>query len=235
MTIKTTTARILGLALLAPLALLAGCATSFHALNVEAPPATPASTTRAQAILIRNVTDARVFEDHPAQPGTPSLAEETEEIAPGAKARAIGRVRDGFGKARGNVLLPAGRSVEDLVRQTLLNALTGMGYQIETDENAISSNDIVMDVTIDKFWGWVDVNGGGGFAGPGAMFMSGELATTLKTTGPIGKKMTLNLAAKYRRQLRIGVTPGNWLALYRELLYEYAGNTKKTLNDLPKP
>src|SRR5690349_7154789 len=84
---------------------LAGCATgNIHELKLEPPPAPPAGTVRAQSVMLRNVTDQRTFQEQSTRPDTPSVTA-SEDIAPTTlQARAIGRVSEGFGKERGDVL-----------------------------------------------------------------------------------------------------------------------------------
>ena len=112
--------------------LLAGCATSRSVL--ELPPAAPLAAAskpaNGKSVLIDNVSDRRLFEVNPGNPSEPSL-DDAEKIDAGIKLRAVGRKRNTFGKALGDLVLKDGQSVETVTRGAIRQANSGkMRYAI---------------------------------------------------------------------------------------------------------
>jgi class 3 adenylate cyclase len=133
---------------------LAGCAVSRSELAIQAPK-TPALKPGAPVIFIRAITDARVFEEQPKNPNIPSLggdgaAKATAEV----KARAVARKRNSYGQALGDVLLDNGQTVAGIVRDNLTAAFGDAGYAVQAG-TAAPAGAIVVDVTVRKFWAWV--------------------------------------------------------------------------------
>ena len=67
---------------LVALVALSGCATTRSQIHVNAPPdapqSSPLSTEGGRTVLIRSVTDDRVFAEAPSDPATPSLGSAQE-------------------------------------------------------------------------------------------------------------------------------------------------------------
>lgn len=106
---------------------MTGCATSRSEIRLTAAPP-PGKAAAGSEVVIRSIEDLRVFEEAPAHPGTPSLGWGGAGAAPAdIKARAIGRKRNTYGKALGDVLLEPGDSVIAVVRQNLAAALSSSG------------------------------------------------------------------------------------------------------------
>jgi len=139
--------------------LLSGCATSRSEVSLASPaagttPSAPQASANAKPIVLRTVTDARVFEAKPRDPSIPSLGFEGAPAATAdVKARAIGRKRNTYGMALGDVLLEPGDSIEQVVRKEVTEALREAGYRIVA---APAPADVpVMDVRIGQFWSWI--------------------------------------------------------------------------------
>ena len=136
---------------------LGGCATTRSELRVASPVAAPASAPNANApaAFIRTVKDDRKFEQAPPEPSTPSLGlEGATQATAETKLRAIGRKRNGYGRALGDVLLENGQTVESIVRENLAAALREAGYNVRS-EAAADPRALIVDVRITKFWAWV--------------------------------------------------------------------------------
>lgn len=131
---------------------LGGCAATRSTIDVTAgkPAATPAAAPKALVAIV-NVTDARVFEAAPSNPSTPSLKSADDLKNPAIKARAVARKRGGFGAALGDVLLPEGRTVEQLVREAATQALNEKGYGVVA---AGTANAQPLDIEIKQYWSW---------------------------------------------------------------------------------
>jgi len=133
---------------------LCGCATSRSEIALVTKPAAISAVESAPTVTIRSVIDERVFMQSPPDPSTPSLGGEGANAASAeTKARAIGRKRNTFGKALGDVLLQNGQTVDGLVRDNLATALQAAGYRV-VPNNTAPANALVLDVRIKQFWAW---------------------------------------------------------------------------------
>jgi hypothetical protein len=121
-------------------------------LTMPPAPAAAAPPATAPAVVIRSVSDERVFEAAPRDPSTPSLGPDGGDAS--VRARAIGRKRNGYGQAVGDVLLAPGETVEGLMRQHIVAALQQGGVRV-IDESAATPETPRIDVHIDRFWAWL--------------------------------------------------------------------------------
>jgi hypothetical protein len=132
---------------------LAGCAVGRSELAIQAPKA-PVLKPGAPVILIRSITDARVFEDQPKNPNVPSL-DSTAKATAEVKARAVARKRNTYGHALGDVLLDNGQTVGGIIRDNLAAAFGEAGYAVQVG-TAAPAGALVVDVTVRKFWAWIE-------------------------------------------------------------------------------
>lgn len=131
-----------------------GCAPGLITIN----PNQPASFSEEQqgpVVVIQSVTDTRIFEERPSRPSIPSLGPEAamkpqEEI----KKIAVGRVRNGHGKALGNIILQENSTVEGVMRENLSSALAESGFTVVENTDFIPEDAIVIDVVIEQLWAW---------------------------------------------------------------------------------
>lgn len=131
--------------------LVSACATNRSSLTLEPPPAAPALAADAPAIVLRSVRDARAFEAAPRDPSVPSIG--TAGGGAEIRARAVGRKRNSYGQALGDVMLEEGQTVEGLMRLHIAAAFQQGGVRV-IEESAASPETPRVDVTIDKFWAW---------------------------------------------------------------------------------
>lgn len=195
---------------------LIGCATNRGYVRLDVPAPQSQKETKNQKMVIRSVSDNRVFEDNPKEPSIPSLGfgglnKATEE----EKKRAIARKRGGYGKALGDILLEEGQTVETVVNDLLINSLSNMGYTIAKE--ATSEADIIIDVSVDKFWAWFN---------PG--FWTIRLDAEIKTTLDIMRndkkeRITIEAAANNHAQM---ADTRNWQKVFRLLFDAYADKVK---------
>lgn len=138
--------------LLASLALVAlftsGCVVGQRSVTLPVP--TRQTAADKGAFRIDEVKDERVFENNPSDPFIPSVDGDVTTISSESKSRMIGRQRNGFGKAMGDIALPAGDSVMQRSRALVEEGLKRRGYTITSDAGAANSASI----TIDEFWAW---------------------------------------------------------------------------------
>lgn len=199
---------------------LAGCATSRSEIKLQNPVVPPSSTVagNGRVVVIKSVTDERVFEQAPSDPSTPSLGFGGADSATAqVKSQAIGRKRNGFGKALGDVLLQQGQTVQDVIRTNLSAALEQGGYQVKSQAEA-GANPVVLDVHIRKFWSWFQ---------PGfwAITLHSDIATELQVEGS-GAPIQVEAHAEDKRQM---ATEGAWMEITQQGLDHYRAAAIKSV------
>lgn len=127
-----------------------GCATSRGTLDIEDIESTNPET--GHAVRFVEIVDQREFQIDPPQPDIPSL--KNDEIDDQAiTSRAIARKRNGYGKALGDILLPEGKAVSDVVTNRLTAAFRSSGFRV-LDSGSEVEQSIPLEVRIKEFWGW---------------------------------------------------------------------------------
>ncbi|MDH3351945.1 MAG: flagellar biosynthesis protein [Gammaproteobacteria bacterium] len=151
---------------------VSGCATTRGVLEVaEEESVNPES---GQAVRIVQVVDARQFQIDPPQADIPSL-KNNEIDDPGITSRAIARKRNSFGKAMGDILLPEGQTVMDLVSSSLAKGLRENGFRVVSEPDADFTSAVPLEVEIEKFWGWFQ---------PGFWQLKLHYVTAINVSGP---------------------------------------------------
>lgn len=202
----------------AVLTVLGGCATSRSEIALVSPAATPAPAAGRTAV-IRSIRDERVFEQAPRDPSTPSLGfEGSAQASAETKARAIGRKRNTYGQALGDVLLQPGQTIEGVVRENLAAALHQSGYRVVSESQA-GSAPLVMDVRIRKFWSWIQ---------PGfwAITLHTAIATDLQVSG---SRAPAVVEVKSSEGLQVA-SDGNWIEAVGKALAAYRAEAAKVLS-----
>jgi hypothetical protein len=130
---------------------LSGCAVGRSTIDLMVAPGEQAGAEKAYVKI--QVADQRVFQLNPTDPSVPSLSEEDfNDFA--LRARAIARKRNAFGQALGDVALPEGRTVAQLVREAATKALRQQGYAVVEDKSPMAAKAMPLDLGIVKFWSW---------------------------------------------------------------------------------
>ncbi len=101
-------------------------------------------------VYIAQVSDNRVFQHKPDSPSIPSVKGDLKATSKETLATLIGRQRNGYGAAMGDVAMPEGETVHDAVRELLTEGLESRGYTVVDDKSA--PNKVTVD--INKFWAW---------------------------------------------------------------------------------
>jgi hypothetical protein len=169
-----------------------------------------------RVVVIKSVTDERVFEQAPSDPSTPSLGfGGSDNATVQVKSQAIGRKRNGFGKALGDVLLEQGQTVQDVVRKNLAAALEQSGYQVKSQADA-GLEPVVLDVRIKKFWSWFQ---------PGfwAITLHSDIATELQVERG-GAPIEIQAHAEEKRQM---ATDSAWMEITQMGLDDYRAEVVK--------
>lgn len=210
---------------LAACVVLAGCATSRSEITLSSPEiGAPATTENASGriAVIRTITDERHFEQAPDEPSTPSLGFEGADKATAAiKARAIGRKRNTFGKALGDVLLENGQTVDTVVRHNTAVALEKAGYRVE-DSAPAGSNPLIIDIHIKKFWAWFE---------PG--FWAIKLHTNISTELDLSGASTPTTIDVHAEESQLAATDSSWIEIVQKALTEYRNQLAEKAKAFP--
>jgi hypothetical protein len=136
--------------------MVSGCAASRSVVSLDQPSGAIANPEQGVAVKIVSVTDERHFESAPKNPDTPSLSE--DDIGNNSiKARAIGRKRGGFGKALGDVLLPEGQTVSDMMGGALTAGFRQANYRVLVPGDAGYDAAIPVKARVIQFWSWLQM------------------------------------------------------------------------------
>jgi hypothetical protein len=123
-------------------------------------------------VYIRSIVDNRQFQEKPPTPDIPSLGfGELKDATQELKSRAVGRKRNTYGKALGDIMLSEGQSVQKTVYEATRNAWHSLGYAVVDKQEDAKPDAILMDISIDKFWSYLS---------PGfwALTLKSEITTT---------------------------------------------------------
>lgn len=198
---------------------LSGCATSRSVLDIQ-PPAGQPGQANGKKVYINAVADNRSFQTNPATPDIPSL-DPSEDQSDSIKSRALGRKRNAYGKALGDMLLKDGESVQSLTYKSIQEAFLEKGYTVIDNKEQITKDTYVVNASIDKFWAWMN---------PGfwSLTLSSEISTEIsiksgKTTTPL--KAYAKAADGYQV-----ATEKNWSEIIQKSLKLYVDDIKAKLN-----
>ncbi len=151
---------------------LSACALGRSVVDIT-PPKSTVTDNKAVAKIVK-VEDRRVFEAAPDDAGTPSLQDAKDIADKTITARAIARKRGGYGQAFGDVVLPEGKTVADLVKSAATKALQDKGYAVVEEGSPQYTTALPLNIEIIDFWSWV---------APGFLTMNLEFKSTLKLDG----------------------------------------------------
>jgi len=200
--------------------MLAGCVSS-RGFKIDVPQGTIAKPNGMQ-VFIRQITDNRDFQLRPSSPNIPSFGSKRDIGNASIKCRTVGRQRNGYGKAMRNVFLDENQKIETVIYDALKNSLNALGYEV-VDSRALAKNDaIIMDVSIDRFWSWINI-------GAWTLRMDAEIKTTL-TLGSTGKQ--LMVIAESQNHCQTG-SSANWRKTIRISIENYIQEAQEQLRCLP--
>lgn len=164
--IKSTVTTIL-------LIIMTGCATNRGEIDIKDIVSTNPSS--GKALKFVRVTDKRDFQIKPKLANIPSL--KNDEINDTSiTARAIARKRNTFGQALGDILLPEGKTVMNVVENRLSKGFRENGYRVLSDKDTGYDKAIPVEVDIKKFWGWFS---------PGFWSLGINFQTSIVVTSPV--------------------------------------------------
>jgi hypothetical protein len=197
--------------------ILGGCATSRSIVDVSVP--LGPNPANGKAVKIVQVTDGRKFEVSPRTQSIPSLNE--EEIKDSKiTSRAIGRKRNGYGKAMGDFQLPEQRTVQDVVREAMTKALREKGYSVVEQGSASYQNALPLEADIGQLWTYMT---------PGMWSLTLEFETIVKIRGnvfPTSKEEQIRGYAQMSTQIG---SESNYVETMQNGIEDFIKNLKEKL------
>jgi uncharacterized lipoprotein YajG len=204
--IKTLAIALIGAAIV----LQAGCVTGRRSFELQVPTGeVPAAT--AGKVYIAGVTDDREFQNKPSDPSIPSVDGDVIKLSAAEKDQMIGRQRNGFGKAMGDIALPPGESVTNRARLLVEQGLKRKGYAISADPHSPN----VVTVSVKDFWAWMTP----GFV---ALTFEAKVSCLISVTNSTGTYTTL--VKGYGLNHGQVVKDGNWQEAYGPAFEDFIAN-----------
>jgi hypothetical protein len=179
--------------------LLSGCAVTRSTIDIAAPPAQAGPTSAYATITM--VRDARRFEANPRAPSTPSLQDPEEIKNPAITSRAVARKRGGLGAALADILLPEGRTVEQVVREAATTALREQGYAVVDERSPDRARAVPVELIVQQFWSWFS---------PGFAAISVEFEGIVRMRSDLLVAAPTDLVRGYARIQALAATDEEW-------------------------
>lgn len=199
----------------AALMVLAGCATSRSEIDINVAPMSSAQVAASNGKKVQiSTVDERVFQIDPRSPDIPSL-KNNEVTDKSITERAIARKRNGYGMALGDVLLPSGRTLSQLVNESVALAYKQAGYEVVTEPGAADAT--AVKVHIVEFWSWFT---------PGFFSVDVSSKSLLRIETP-GEKV-LNVVTRQNQSMQ-AVMENDWKKITEADLQEVSRETYKQL------
>jgi uncharacterized lipoprotein YajG len=194
----------------AAIVLQTGCVTGRRSFELQVPTsAVPAGT--AGKVYIAGVTDDREFQNKPSDPSIPSIDGDVTRLSAAEKDQMIGRQRNGFGKAMGDIALPSDESVTSRARLLVEEGLKRKGYAISTDPHSAN----VVAVSVKDFWAWMTP----GFI---ALTFEAKVSCLISVTNSTGTYSTV--VKGYGLNHGQVAKNGNWQEAYDPAFEDFIGN-----------
>ncbi|MEM5346150.1 flagellar biosynthesis protein [Paraburkholderia azotifigens] len=198
--------------------ILAGCAVGRTTVDVSALQGMNPAT--GKYVRIDSAQDKRTFTVAPPSADMASL-DPAEDSSDASKARAIGRKRNGYGKALGDVVLPEGKTVSGLVESALTTGFQQAGYVVvkQGDPNFDSAAPVTAQIV--DFWAWFQ---------PGFWSVTTNQKSEVKLSGDVGAlhgAQTLKTRVSESKQV---VTSSDWQEIVEKGLAAIAQQTKDLIN-----
>lgn len=205
--------------------LCSGCATNRSVLSLNLPDTGYETPQNGRKLFIKSVSDQRGFQENPKTQDIPSLGFDGAENASNElKKRAVGRKRNSYGKALGDIFLEENQNVEIVIKNALRQAFQNIGYNVIKDDGSIDSNTTIAEAKIEKFWAYMT---------PGfwSITLTSEISTDITLTsesinGPEVDKISVKFEDNYQV-----ATDSNWNEIIDQSLSKYIEKVKETLSD----
>jgi hypothetical protein len=203
------------LLVLSILGLTSGCVTGRRSFGVEVPPAESYTKNPGKgSISIGGVVDARHFENKPDSPSTPSINGDVTMLTAEAKSTFIGRQRNGWGHAEGDIVFPKGQTVQGKVAELLREGLKRKGYDV------VDSAPGSITAEVQQFWTWTT---------PGFFALSFEAQIDCKVTVTSGGKESSFIVKGYGLNHGQFAKDVNWQEAYDIAVQDFLKNLDEAL------
>ena len=199
--------------------ILTGCAVGRSELNIQVPTGQVGQNNGKQ-VYVNEVTDQRTFQLKPPSPDIPSL-DPTGDQAENIKSRAIGRRRNSYGMALGDIVLQQGETVQSITQKSIQEAFSEKGYSVISNKDQVTKDTYVVDASINKFWAWMNP----GFV---SITLSSEISTDLTIKSGDSTKPQ-NVSVKAADSFGTGVE-GNWVEVIQKSIRLYIDQLKSKLD-----
>jgi len=194
-------------ALLGCLVFASGCAVGRRTLPRNVPQTTGIGTAKGTG-FIGEVADGRHFENKPQLPSVPSIDGDVTKASKEQLANVIGRQRNTYGGALGDIGLPDHDTVMNRTRLLIEEGFRRKGYAIGTDPTSATTATVV----IDEFWAWIT---------PGMWSLSFEANVACRITlKKDGNAKTLNIRGYAINKGQAATNP-NWEKAYQAAFAEF--------------
>ena len=127
-----------------------GCVVGRRTVSLPVPHAASLPAASKGEFVVLPAEDGRHFENKPPSPSTPSIDGDVKAVSADQLATMIGRQRNGYGHAMGDVGLTAPETVKSKLLELVKEGLTRSGYSVS---NGSGGNNTIS-VKIDEFWAW---------------------------------------------------------------------------------
>ena len=204
---------------------LTGCATNRSVVSLKMPDITTPAQQKGSKVFIKSVSDLRVFQENPKTQDIPSMGFGGAGISTDdLKKRAIGRKRNTYGKALGDILLNENQTVESVTENAIKQSFSAAGYAIVDQQKDIDDNTILIDAKITKFWAYMT---------PGfwAITLTSDISTDLELTKKrdAGSKVeTITVKAEGKYQV---ATENNWMKIVDQAVSQYIEKLKELIEN----
>jgi len=196
-------------AMVAGTLLLSGCVTGRRSIPLPTPSGAAAATTKGN-IAITQSTDLRKFENNPSSPSIPSVDGDVAKMPKEQLKTMIGRQRNGFGKAMGDIELAAGDNVEMQAKKLVAEGLKRRGYT-SNDSPAINN----AQVKVQEFWAWFT---------PGFATVTFESQIKVVVTLTVNGKKTELVIPGYGKNAGAAASNANWQLTYQRAFEDFLKN-----------
>ncbi len=203
---------------------LSACAASRSVVTLDQAKITAPAQTQAVAVKIVQVTDARTFEEDPPNPSDPSLSGDDVHDA-ALKARAIGRKRNSYGMAMGDVMLPEGSTVSGVIRTAIANGFREAGYRVVEAGQEGFDQARPLSLRINAYWCWFQ---------PGFFGVTVHNRSRIDITGPLPNGASSLEIKGGAKDTMMAVTEDDWQNIASEGLASLTANTAAALQGKPQ-
>jgi hypothetical protein len=204
-------------AALAALCLASGCVTGTRSINLGVTPADSYSKNAGKGtVAIGLITDDRIFENKPDDPATPSVKGDVNALTPAARSTYIGRQRNSYGHAMGDIALPDGGTVQGKVGELLSEGLKRRGFELTDPAKA----DSIVTAGVQQFWSW---------GTPGFVVLTFEARISCTVTVTRGSKQSTFVVKGYGKNHGQIAKDGNWQEAWDLAFTDFLANLDQQL------